>query len=149
MSSSNHAALATYERADRAGFAELVNDVHREFGFGYDAVLDADLDDPGGHYAQIWILRQARDVVGCIALTPVVTGVCMIKRMYLAPSVRGIGWGRRLMGQALASARSQEGCVSVVVDTSSRQPAAVRLIELFGFKLEREDGESRYYRLNH
>lgn len=61
--------LATYQPQDRNGFANLVNDVHAEFGFSYDPALDTDLDDPEAHYRHILLVKAGNLVVGSVALT--------------------------------------------------------------------------------
>lgn len=65
--------MGIYNPQDQPAFADLVNSVHAEFGFGYDPELDADLDDPTAYYRHLWLLRLDRAVIGSAALTQPVT----------------------------------------------------------------------------
>lgn len=136
--------LVAYSSGDRTGFASLVNDVHAEYGFAYDAELDRDLADPDAHYSRIWVLRSGSEVVGSIALSVLAQRTMTVKRMYLRRPFRGRGWGRRLLDAATHAAMNA-GCRHLLLDTDERQRAAVRLFERAGFVLYRRDGGSRYY----
>jgi len=136
--------LRTYSDEDHNGFVDLVNDVHAEFGYSYDSVLDADLADPRAFYRHIWIARIGGSVVGSVALTPAKDGVTTLKRMYLRPELRGQGWGRRLLGKAVETAVN-EGWKRIVLDSGAHQQAAHRLYDVAGFELDRVDGTSLYF----
>ncbi|WP_147264091.1 GNAT family N-acetyltransferase [Desertihabitans brevis] len=130
--------------SDREGFAALVNDIHRAFGFSFDPDLDADLADPAAFYQHVWVLKDGDEVVGSAALTPPRERVMTLKRMYLHPSYRGQGWGRRLLATAIRAATAAS-CRAIRLDTSERQSAARRLYEAAGFELERVSNGTRYY----
>ena len=83
------------------GFATLVTQTLREFGFEPDPELDGDLDDPGATYAALWIALADDQVAGSVALRDAGDGVYVLKRMYLDPSQRGRGIGKRLLATAL------------------------------------------------
>lgn len=133
-----------YSDEDHDGFADLVNDVHAEFGYSYDPDLDADLADPLAFYRHLWVARVGPVVVGSVALTAAVDGVTTLKRMYLRPEFRGQGWGRRLLGTAMETA-AREGWIRIVLDTGAHQQAAQRLYEFAGFELNRREETSLYY----
>lgn len=137
--------LTEYEPADRPGFADLVDDVHAEFGFAHHQVLDADLAEPEKHYEHLWVVKDGDAVVGSVALTAAADGVVTLKRLYLRPEVRGHGWGRRLLEVAVETAE-RAGRPAVVLDTDDRQPGAWHLFEAAGFVVERRAGSTRYYR---
>lgn len=136
--------LGRYRPQDKDGFAELVIDVHTEFGFGYDPVLDVDLSDPEAHYRHILLIKVDDAVVGSAALTVPHGGSTTLKRMYLRAELRGQGWGRRLLAAATDLA-TQDGCERIELDTNDRQPDACRLYERAGFTLLRKRGTTRYY----
>lgn len=136
--------LTIYQLEDQERFARLVKDVHAEFGFAYDADLDADLDDPEAHYPWILLVKCGSSVVGSAALSEPRAGIVTLKRMYLRPSFRGLGWGRRLL-EAVTEHAVLDGCEQIQLDTTTRQPDASRLYERNGFQLLRRDGDSLFY----
>jgi GNAT superfamily N-acetyltransferase len=124
--------IVRFEPEHAAGFAALVVDTLREFGFEPDAELDRDLDDPAGTYAALWIATAAGVVVGSIALRDLGDDSYELKRMYLHSSWRGRGVGKRLLATALEWARANSARV-VRLDTTERMFAARGLYESVGF----------------
>ncbi|UUL77080.1 GNAT family N-acetyltransferase [Pseudarthrobacter sp. Fe7] len=129
----------TYSDEDHDGFVNLVNDVHAEFGYSYDPVLDADLADPPAFYRHIWVARMGASVVGSVALTSAKDGVTMLKRMYLRPEFRGQGLGRNLLRTAIETA-VREGWKksSWTPVCTSRTPSASMSPEASGWTAEME-----------
>lgn len=70
---------------------------------------------------------------GCVAMRPMGDGVCEMKRMYIADGFRGLGLGRLLADRILADAKAA-GHRAMRLETSVRQPDAIRLYERSGFK---------------
>jgi len=142
----NSVRLSPYEPRDQQGFADLVMDVHSEFGFAYDPDLDADLDDPGAHYRFILLVKTQDTVVGSAALTEPRDKITTLKRMYLRPALRGQGWGLHLL-EAMIERATAEGCQGIKLDTTDRQDAARRLYERAGFQQHhRIDGTIYYFK---
>jgi len=125
--------IVPFQPAHADGFRSLVVDTLREFGFEPDPLLDADLDDPAGAYAALWIVVDRGDVVGSVALRELGDATVLLKRMYLRPVARGRGTGKQLLGVALGWAR-EHGVRSVRLDTSEHMVAAQRLYEAHGFR---------------
>jgi len=140
----NSASIGPYEARDQPAFANLVMDVHAEFGFAYDPDLDADLVDPEAHYRFILLVKAQDAVVGSAALTEPRDQITTLKRMYLRPSLRGQGWGLRLL-DAMIEYATLGGCHGIELDTTDRQDAARRLYERAGFKQHLRIGETIYY----
>jgi putative acetyltransferase len=85
---------------------------------------------PGGGFV---VARLGEDAVGCGALRPFgAPGVAEIKRMYVAPRVRGQRVGQRILEQLEALAR-QLGYHTIRLETGTLQPASVRLYERAGY----------------
>jgi GNAT superfamily N-acetyltransferase len=124
--------IVPFEPEHAAGFAALVVDTLREFGFEPDAELDRDLDDPAGTYAALWIALTGGVVVGSIALRDLGGDAYMLKRMYLRSACRDSGVGKQLLATALDWARANRARV-VRLDTTERMAAARHLYEAVGF----------------
>lgn len=74
------------------------------------------------------------DAFACIALRPLAEpAVGEVKRLYVQPSHRGEGWGRRLVGALLAEARAI-GYAELKLDTLDWMNAARALYEQTGFR---------------
>jgi GNAT superfamily N-acetyltransferase len=131
--------IVPFEPEHAAGFAVLVADTLREFGFERDAELDPDLDDPAVTYAALWIALAGGSIVGSVALRDLGGEAYELKRMYLASACRGRGVGKRLLATALDWARAH-GVRVVRLDTTERMVAARHLYESAGFV--RVPGES-------
>ncbi len=91
--------------------------------------------DPGdvadGRGAFLVVYREGTPV-GCGAVRLLDAGTAELKRMYVAPSVRGTGLGRRLVAALEAEARAL-GVRRLILETGIRQAAALALYRATGF----------------
>ena len=99
---------------------------------------DADLHDIQESYfagggAFDLLVDSAGQIVGSVGLCRISDSTCELRKMYLAPEMRGGGWGRRLLEHALARA-SELGFRRVVLETASVLRAAIALYERYGFQ---------------
>jgi molybdenum cofactor guanylyltransferase len=115
-----------------AGFRALVADTLREYGFEPDRRLDPDLADPAAVYEAVWVALSSDDVAGSVALRRVGATEVELKRMYLRPSLRGRGIGRKLLQMAIAWGREHR-IERITLDTTEEMWAARRLYEANGF----------------
>ena len=98
--------------------------------------FDRELAELPGAYGEargvlLLALVDAREA-GCAALRDRGGGVAELKRLFVRPSFRGLGLGRRLTVETLFAARAL-GHRRVVLDTLPTMGAAQRLYESLGF----------------
>lgn len=111
----------------------------------YAASLDFDLDFQGfreelarfpGEYApptgSILLARDETGVGGCVALRALDDRMCEMKRLYVAPSLRGRGAGRALTEAVIAEGRRM-GYERMRLDTVPSMEAARALYRSLGF----------------
>jgi putative acetyltransferase len=78
------------------------------------------------------VVYRNDEAIGCGALRILEPGTAELKRMYIAPPVRGTGLGRRLLEALEAEARAL-GVRRLVLETGTRQTAALALYRRAGF----------------
>ncbi|WP_246162112.1 GNAT family N-acetyltransferase [Roseovarius faecimaris] len=79
------------------------------------------------------VLDEHDALHGCVFLKMIRPDACEIKRLFVQPSARGLGLGRRLMEAALAHAQ-RLGAVRVLLDTGIYDTAAQALYRKLGFR---------------
>lgn len=98
--------------------------------------FDAEVQDPLKKYVKtggcIILGYVDGEPAGCIALMPMESGACEMKRLYVIPGHRKSGLGRQLVIKLISFA-SDHGFSLMKLDTLRRLEAAVRLYEQFGF----------------
>lgn len=85
---------------------------------------------PEGRLLLAW---KDGDVVGCAALRNVDGTICEMKRVYIRPTARGEGLGRRLIEYILAEARAA-GYLRIYLDVLPEFAAAQCVYESLGFR---------------
>lgn len=125
--------------ADIAAIRSVLYTVREEFGvLSERGAADPDLDDlernyfdRGGYFE---VLEDATNrVVGCAGLYPLSSVRVELCKMYLEKSARGRGYGKRLLVNLLAAARSA-GFTEVWLETNSVLKAAITLYQQYGFR---------------
>ena len=89
-----------------------------------------DFAPPGGAFLVGYL---ASEPVACGGIKRLESGVCEVKRMYVAPVARSRGVARRLL-EALEAAARELGYARARLDTGPRQPSARALYESAGYR---------------
>lgn len=77
--------------------------------------------------------KSAGTGVGCIGVRKFDARAAELKRMYILPSHRSLGLGKKLLRMALEEAK-RLGYTTVLLDSDSRMQTAIGLYRAFGFE---------------
>jgi DNA-binding MarR family transcriptional regulator/GNAT superfamily N-acetyltransferase len=122
------------EPAARACLQSYVAELGRRFDGGFDPAhsnpaTDADLTPPSGLFL---VATLGSDAVGCAGLRLHGDHPAEVKRMWVSPRVRGLGLGRRLLGEVENRAAAQ-GVRVLRLETNSTLTEAVSLYRSAGY----------------
>lgn len=114
--------------ADSAGVIALIGAVYAEYPGN---VLDVATEERGllapcSSFERFWVLEQEGRIVGCIAAVTREPGRRVeLKKCYLAPELRGQGWGRRLIA-CVEEYADAVGCSEIELWSDTRFTAGHR-----------------------
>lgn len=80
----------------------------------------------------IILAKKNEQILGCVALKPIAEGICEMKRLYVRPEARGMGLGRKLVGELIRFAK-ESSYKSMKLDTVSKLIEAIALYRSLGF----------------
>lgn len=140
---------------------DLVGELFREYAASIGVDLEyqgfrAELETLPGQYAppsgDLLLAKVNGEVAGCLALRSLTQSTLEMKRLYVRPSGRGTGLGKRLVESAISIAR-RRGYKELRLDTLASMAAAQRLYSTLGFVEIPPYGESflpgtRFYALS-
>jgi ribosomal protein S18 acetylase RimI-like enzyme len=127
------ATTASDVEAVRALFAAYGESVGVDLSF---QGFEAELRELPGAYAppsgRLLLARVDAAAAGCVGLRDLGGGVCEMKRLYVSPTHRNLGLGRRLAESAVSEARAA-GYERMRLDTLPSMQPARRLYASLGF----------------
>lgn len=100
--------------------------------------------EPGG---QIFFAVKDGSAIGTVAMIPFGERSFELAKMSVAPEARGLGIGDRLMVACVDFARSS-GAASIILESNTKQEAAIQLYRKFGFVEIPLDPNSHFVRAN-
>jgi putative acetyltransferase len=124
---------------------ELTSDVSRALIAELNAELTGMYPEPGAtHFGldpdevaegrgAFLVIERDGSPVGCGAVRRIDSDTAELKRMYVSPTLRGTGLGRRLVA-ALEAEALRLGVRRLVLETGTRQLAAIALYQATGFQ---------------
>ena len=114
---------------------EFYAELGRRFKQGFDVSLSRDPDAKDMRRPRGSFIVAMSDTlpIGCVGLKGTEHGYAEIKRLWVAPSARGLGLGKRLMDAAEDAARTL-GIALLRLDTNSALPEAGQLYRSTGWR---------------
>jgi len=105
----------------------------RRYGDIIDASALSVTNEPFVPRSAFLIARVEGQPVGCAVLRPMEAEIAEVRRVFVAPSVRRRGIGRRLL-VGLEGKAIKLGYTIIRLETGNRQPEAIALYESCGFR---------------
>lgn len=139
---STSARLREIRLEDNPFVAQVIRRVMTEFqcvGEGYsieDPEVDRMFESYNNARSEFFVIERDSEVVGCGGYGPLQGGgsdTCELKKMYFLDSLRGQGWGRRLLTHCIEGARAK-GYTKMYLETVVRMESANALYRIFGFR---------------
>ncbi|MCC5636109.1 GNAT family N-acetyltransferase [Nostoc sp. CHAB 5844] len=134
--------IRNWEKGDRTRAAAVISYVLSEYGLGWEPNgADRDVLQVEECYlatgGEFWVIEHQSQIVGTGAYYPISRGekAVEIRKMYLLPSVRGMGLGKYLL-QQLEAAIATRGFQQIWIETASILVEAVKLYESNGYQPE-------------
>lgn len=114
--------------------SEYFGELDRRFDTGFDPTISmsADVEELTEPAGLLLIARLRAEPIGCGALKLRDNGPADVKRMWISPSARGLGLGRRLLLELEAHAAAR-GATSARLETNSALEEAISLYRSTGY----------------
>jgi len=124
--------------ADATAIQQLVNGIFGEYGLAI-AVdgVDEHLAGPAAYFharsGEFWVVEVSRQILATVGALPHDNKAVELKALYVHPSIRRQGWGRRLTTLVMDYARAM-GKKRVILWSDTRFTDAHRLYRGLGFR---------------
>ncbi len=123
------------DRPDSETALALIRELDSDLGSRYPnqwihGLHPEDIGDPGLVFV---VMHCENQPIGCGALRPLDADVIEVKRMYVKPGFRGLGYARKLLAFLESTARTS-GYKAIRLETGTKQPEAVGLYESSGYQ---------------
>ncbi len=114
--------------------------------FGWDGSFEAMLADIAGKFVakfnprtdNCWIAERNGEIAGSVFLVPASKGTGQLRMLYVEPSARGLGIGRRLVEECIGDARTK-GYKKLMLWTNDILVSARKIYIAAGFRLVKEE----------
>ena len=95
--------------------------------------VTTELTDLAGYYERLWLATIDGEAVGCSMFKQLIEATAEMKRVYVRPSGRGHGFGRRLVETTIDAVR-EAGYQYMYLDSDPEFATAIAMYERMGFE---------------
>lgn len=131
-----HGALYAQEYGWDEKFEAMVAQIAAKFILNYDPKRE-----------RCWMAEQDGNIIGSVTLVKKTERIAKLRMLYVEPSARGMGVGRRLVEECIRFSR-EAGYRKITLWTNHILIAARRIYETQGFKMVSIDGDFETWELN-
>ncbi len=134
--------IRVIEAKDNPQVAEVITDVMTSFGCVGEGYSSSDPEVKNMHKAYaddrsiFYVVTDGEKVIGCggiAQLSGAENDTCELRKMYFTPTLRGLGYGKKLLELCIAKA-TEIGYKKCYIETTNRMVSANHLYKKYGFK---------------